>query len=174
VPEPPGRRIDGRRIIGRKVADLRPVQMKFVVNGSLELGRSGVNSLGQRESVVAHADGPQSAHVRLHPAADIAVAHGMLSVPAEMNFHESDPIDVPLQRTFDHAFDPERQFIVTVNVLVGVDSNLHFGSASFTKSCKPTVAKNMPHGYTPFDRCICLSSTRNAAVAKSTYRIKNP
>jgi hypothetical protein len=36
-------------------------------------------------------------------------------------------------------------------MLVGDDANLHLGSASFTKSCKPTVAKNMPHGYPSFD-----------------------
>lgn len=162
------RRID-RRIIGRIVVGLRPWHMEFIVNGPLELGRSSVNGLGQSKSIVAHGDGLQAAQVRLHPAADVAPAHGMPSVPAEMNFHESDPIDITIQRAFNYAFDPERQFIVTVYVLIGVDANLHFGSASFTKSCKPTVAKNMPHGYTPFDRCIYPSGTRNAAMANSVY-----
>jgi hypothetical protein len=36
-------------------------------------------------------------------------------------------------------------------VLVGVDANLHLVSASFTKSGIANVAKNMPHGYPPFD-----------------------
>jgi hypothetical protein len=157
------------RIIGRLAAHLRPVQVEFIVNGSLELGRSGVNGFSQRKSIVAHGNGVQSAHMCRDPAADVASAHGMLGVPAEVNFHESDPTDVPFQRAFDHPFNPERQFVAAVNVLVRLDANLHFGPTSLTKIHKPTVAKNMPHGYTPFDRYICLSITRNAAVANSAY-----
>ena len=110
-----------RHIVGRIVADFRPVLMEFVVNGPFELGRSRVNRLGQCKSIVADDHGPQAAHMRLHPAAQVAPAQGMLSVPAEMNFHQGDPIDVPVQRALDHAFDPERQFVITINVLVGDD-----------------------------------------------------
>ena len=143
--------IGRRRVVARIVRDFRPVLVEFVVNGSFELGRSRMNGLGQRKSFVAHGNGPQAAHMRLNTAAHVASAHGMLSVPTEMNFHEGDPIDVSVQRALDHALDPERQFVITVNVLVSDDANLHLSTASFTKSCKPTVAKNMPHGYPPFD-----------------------
>jgi hypothetical protein len=130
---------------------LGSAMVEFIVNGPLELGRSRVNRLGQRKSVVTDDNRLQAVHVRLHPAAHVASAHGMRSVPAEANFHEDDPITKTIQGSRDNAFNSMRQFLATVNVLVGVDPNLHLKSASFTKTGKANVAKNMPHGYPPFD-----------------------
>ena len=125
--------------------------MEFVVNGPLELGRRRVNRLSQRKSVMTDDNRLQAVHVSLHPAAHVASTHGMSSVPAEVNFHEDDPITKTIQGSLDNALDSKRQFLATVNVLVGIDPNLHLESASFTKTGKANVAKNMPHGYPPFD-----------------------
>ena len=79
------------------VRDIRAVLVKFVVNGSFELGRSGVNGFGQCKGFVVDGNRLQGAHMRLHPAAHVASAHGMTDQATEVNFHESDPIDIAVQ-----------------------------------------------------------------------------
>ena len=151
MPQGRGRLV--RRLMIHGVVDGRfgSAVMEFVMNGTFELGRSRVNRLGQRKSVVIDDNRLQAVDMRLHPAAHVASANGMRSTPAEVNFDEDDPITKTIQGSLDNAFDSKRQFLATVNVLVGIDPNLHLKSASFTKTGKANVAKNMPHGYPPFD-----------------------
>jgi hypothetical protein len=128
-----------------------PAVVEFVVNSSLELGRSRVNSLGQRKGVVTDDDRLETVDVGGHPATHIAATHGMRRMTAQMNFHESDLITEAVQRPLDNALDAKRQFLATINVLVEVDANLHLGPARLTKTGIANVAKNMPHEYPPFD-----------------------
>ena len=94
---------EARRGIGRgflirgSMRDFGPALVEFVVNGSLELGRGRVNGFSQCKSVVADGDRLLSAHVSFHPAAHVASAQGMVDLPTQMNFHEGDPIDIPIQ-----------------------------------------------------------------------------
>jgi hypothetical protein len=71
------------------------------------------------------------------------------NVPAQIDLHESHPILVAIQRPLNHSLDPKCQLLAAIDVLVGMDPNLHLGSAQFAAS-KINVAKNMPHGYPPF------------------------
>lgn len=151
MPETRGRLVRHLMIQGVVTGSLGPAVVEFVVNGPFELGRSRVNSLGQCKSVVTDDNRLQAVDMSLHPATQIASTHGMIRVATEVNFHEGDPIAEAIQRSLDNALDPKRQFLATINMLVEVDANLHLGSAWFTKTGKANVAKNMPHGYPPFD-----------------------
>jgi hypothetical protein len=88
-----------------------------------------VNRLGQRKSLVDYFQGLERAQVSFHAAAHIAIASVMRAVTAEMDLHERHTIQIILQRSFDDALDPDRQFLAAVDVLIRVNPNLHLISA---------------------------------------------
>jgi hypothetical protein len=99
------------------------------MNQVLQLGRSRVNGLGQRKSLVDYLQRLQRTQVSFHAAAHIAIAGVMRAATTEMDLHERHSIQVILQRPLDYALDPDRQFLAAVDVLIRVDPNLHLHSA---------------------------------------------
>ncbi len=99
------------------------------MNGALQLRRSRMDGLRQRQRFVAHFEGLQSAQMSSHVAAHIPLAGMMRATTAETNLHERHAVRVILQRPRDHSLDPDRQFQAAVDVLIRVDPNLHRESA---------------------------------------------
>ena len=109
------------------VFTLTPTQRRM--NRPFELGGSRVNGLGQRNRLVTDFERLERTRVGFHTAAHIALTGMVRNVPAEMDLNESHPILVAIQRPLDHSLDPKCQLLAAIDVLVGMDPNLHLGSA---------------------------------------------
>lgn len=105
----------------------RPTAAKGRVNRSLQLRRSRVNGLGERERFVADLEGFERAQVSFHAAAHVAITGVMRNPAAEVNLHQRHAIFVVVQRSFHHTLDPKNQFLAAVDVLIRVNPNLHHG-----------------------------------------------
>ena len=119
------------------------------MNRPFQLGGSRVNGLGQRNGLVTDFERLERTRVSFHAAAHIALTGMVGNAPAEMDLNESHLVLVALQRSLHHSLNSKRQFVAAIDVLVGMDPNLHLASAQFAAS-KINVAKNMPHDYPPF------------------------
>ena len=106
---------------------LTPTQRRM--NRPFKLGGSRVNRFGQCNRLMTHFEWLERTRVSFHTAAHIALTRMVRNLPAEMDLNESHPILVAIQRPLDHSLDPKGQFLTAIDVLVGMDPNLHLGSA---------------------------------------------
>jgi hypothetical protein len=88
-----------------------------------------MNGFGQGNRLMTHFEWLERTRVSFHTAAHIALTGMVRNAPAEMNLNESHPILVAIQRPLDHSLDSKRQLLAAIDVLVGMDPNLHLGSA---------------------------------------------
>jgi hypothetical protein len=106
---------------------LTPTQRRM--NRPFELRGSRVNGLGQRNRLVTDFERLERTSVGFHTAAHIALTGMVWNAPAEMDLNESHLVLVAIQRPLDHSLDPKCQLLAAIDVLVGMDPNLHLGSA---------------------------------------------
>lgn len=106
---------------------LAPTQRRM--NRPLELGGSRVNGFGQRNRLVTHFERLERTCVGFHTAAHVALTGMVRNASAEMDLNESHLILVAIQRPLDDSLDPQCQLLAAIDVLVGMDPNLHLGSA---------------------------------------------
>ena len=106
---------------------LTPTQRRM--NRPFELGGSRVNGFGQRNGLVTDLERLERTRVSFHTAAHIALTGMVRNASAEIDLNKSHPILVAIQRALDHSLDPKCQFLAAIDVLVGMDPNLHLGSA---------------------------------------------
>jgi hypothetical protein len=106
---------------------LAPTQRRM--NRPFKLGGSRVNGFGQGNCLVTHFERLERTRVSFHTAAHIALTGMVRKAPAEMDLNESHPILVAIQRTLNHSLDSKCQLLAAIDVLVGMDPNLHLGSA---------------------------------------------
>ena len=109
------------------VFTLTPTQRRM--NRPFKLGGSRVNRFGQCNRLVTDFERLERTRVGFHTAAHIALTGMVRKAPAEMDLNESHPILVAIQRPLDHSLDPKCQLLAAIDVLVGMDPNLHLGSA---------------------------------------------
>jgi hypothetical protein len=126
---------------------LAPAQRHM--NRPFELCGRPVNRFGERNRLVTDFDRLERAPVGFHATAHVALPGTVRNVAAEMDFDETDPVLVAIQRPLYHSLDPKGQLVAAIDVLVGLDPNLHLVLLEFATS-KVNVAKNMPRGYPPF------------------------
>jgi hypothetical protein len=106
---------------------LTPTQRRM--NRPFQLGGSRVNGFRQGNRLVTDFEGLERTRVGFHAAAHITLTGMVRNAPAEINLNESHPILVAIQRPLYHSLDPQGQFVAAIDVLVGMDPNLHLGSA---------------------------------------------
>ncbi|MDB6014536.1 MAG: hypothetical protein JWL65_6786 [Gammaproteobacteria bacterium] len=99
------------------------------MNRPFKLGGRRMNGFGQGNRLMAHFERLERTRVSFHTAAHIALTGMVRNAPAEMDLNESHPILVAIQRPLDHSLDSKRQLLAAIDVLVGMDPNLHLGSA---------------------------------------------
>ena len=106
---------------------LTPTQRRM--NRPFQLGGSRVNGFGQRNCLVTDFERLERTRVGFHATAHITLAGMVRNAPAEVDLNEAHPILVAIQRPLYHSLDPKCQLLAAIDVLVGMDPNLHLGSA---------------------------------------------
>ena len=106
---------------------LTPTQCRM--NRPFQLGGSRVNGFGQRNRLVTDFERLERTRVGFHATAHITLARMVRNAPAEIDLNESHPVLVAIERPLDHSLDPKCQLLAAIDVLVGMDPNLHLGSA---------------------------------------------